>query len=222
MSNSSLAYDPPVVAHQFEDAEQQHESATLGMWAFLVTEIMFFGGLVLGYAVYRMKFPEAFAAGSNELDVALGGGNTAILIGSSLTMALAVHAAQLGHRRKLVGFLVATMFFGAAFLGVKLIEYSAKFEHQLVPGAGFEFHGGGAAAQNVELFFSFYFAMTGMHAVHMIIGMGVLVWLVVMARRGRFSAAYNSPVEMFGLYWHFVDIVWIFLYPLLYLVSRHH
>jgi len=217
-----VAYGAPTVAHQFEDAEQQHESATLGMWAFLVTEIMFFGGLILGYAVYRMKFPEAFAACSNELDVALGGGNTAILIGSSLTMALAVHAAQLGERRKLIGFLLGTMFFGMAFLGVKAVEYSAKFEHHLVPGTTFEFHGHWAAPQNVELFFSFYFAMTGMHAVHMIIGMGILTWLVVMARRGRYSAAYNSPVEMFGLYWHFVDIVWIFLYPLLYLVSRHH
>jgi len=207
------------VAHQFEDAEQQHEVANLGMWAFLLTEVMFFGGLFAGYTVYRMWYPQAFFAGSNELDLVLGGFNTAVLIGSSLTMAMAVHAAQLGRRDKLILFLIATIVLGGVFLGVKVVEYGDKFEHHLVPGPNFHYEG--PAGNQVQLFFSFYFAMTGLHALHMIVGIGILAWLIYMAWKGRFSEEYNSPVEMTGLYWHFVDIVWIFLYPLLYLLGRH-
>ncbi len=214
----------PLVAHQFDDAAQQKEAVTLGMWAFLVTEVLFFGGLILAYAIFRTKFPMAWVAGSHELSVAWGGVNTAILIISSFTMAMAVHFAQLGARKKVVLFLLLTLLFGSMFLGVKAIEYSDKFEHHLVPGA-FEYHGQFADQvnpRNVELFFFMYFAMTGVHAIHMIVGAVLLViWLIPAARRGEYSTEYYAPVEMFGLYWHFVDIVWIFLYPLLYLIGRH-
>jgi cytochrome c oxidase subunit 3 len=220
--------------HQFEDFEQQTEASRLGMWAFLVTEIMFFGGLFTGYTVYRSRYPEAFAAGSHHLDVTLGAINTIVLIASSLTMALAVNAAEKGRRRALVGFLIATIVLGSAFLGVKVIEYGHKWEEHLVPGPTFEYsveHESGAAQSTamadmavseraLQLFFSFYFAMTGVHALHMIIGIGILAVLVILAARGTFARNPNG-VEMVGLYWHFVDIVWIFLFPLLYLIGRH-
>lgn len=213
-----------LVSHQFNDAAQQKEAATLGMWAFLITEILFFGGLILAYTIFRNKFPMAWVAGGNELDVMWGGINTAVLIVSSLTMALAVHYAQLGQKKKIVLFLLLTLVFGSVFLGVKVVEYSAKFEHNLIPGA-FEYHGiyaGQVNPKNIEMFFFLYFAMTGVHAAHMIVGAGILViWLIPAARRGAFTSEYYAPVEMFGLYWHFVDIVWIFLYPLLYLIGRH-
>lgn len=208
-----------LVAHQFDDVEQQRESVTLGMWTFLLTEIMMFGGLFTGYTVYRNAYPEAFMYASHHLDLVLGTVNTAVLLGSSLTMALAVHAAQTSNRKKTVGFLLGTMLLGSVFLGIKVVEYSHKFHENLVPGANFMVDG--PQATNQELFFSFYFAMTGLHAVHMIIGFGILIVITVMAWKNRFSAEYYSPVEMFGLYWHFVDIVWIFLFPLLYLIGAH-
>ena len=213
---------PPVsehasLAHQFDDAEQQRQAGALGMWVFLVTEIMFFGGLFTGYTVYRSAYPAAFAAASHELDTLIGTINTAVLIASSLTMALAVHASQTGRRRSLLGSLLATMALGTVFLALKAVEYAHKFAHHLVPGPSFAFHGPDPA--HAQLFFSFYFVMTGMHALHMVIGLGLMTYLVVAARRGRFSPEYNNPVVVGGLYWHFVDIVWIFLYPLLYLVG---
>jgi cytochrome c oxidase subunit 3 len=214
------------LAHQFDDLDQQFEASTLGMWTFLVQEIMFFGGLFLGYAVYRMLYPQAFEAASRLLDYKLGAINTAVLICSSLSMALAVRSAQFGRRRALINYLLLTIVLGSVFLGVKVVEYGDKFEHHLVPGPHFMFephgsHAAGVNPQNVQLFFSFYFAMTGMHALHMIIGIGIMAVLVVMAWRGRFSEEYYTPVDIVGLYWHFVDIVWIFLFPLLYLISRH-
>lgn len=214
-----------LVAHQFDDPAQQKEAATLGMWAFLITEILFFGGMILSYTIFRNKFPAGFMAGSHELDVAIGGFNTAVLIVSSFTMALAVHFAQLGNRKKLLLFLGLTLLFGATFLGVKAVEYTEKYEHHLIPGLRFDYHGefaGEVNPRNVELFMFQYFAMTGVHAAHMVAGVLLLiVWLIPKAYKGAFSAEYFSPVEMFGLYWHFVDIVWIFLYPLLYLIGRH-
>ena len=207
------------VAHQFEDAEQQFEASSLGMWVFLVNEVMFFAGLFLAYVVYRSQYAEAFAHASHHLDVALGGINTCVLIGSSLTMAMAVRAAQLGNRRGLIILLVATMILGSVFLGIKGFEYHHKFEEHLVPGPAFHYDAPNAG--HAELFFSLYFAMTGLHALHMIVGIGVLAVLVWMSTRGRFGADYYSPIEMMGLYWHFVDIVWIFLFPLLYLLGRH-
>lgn len=207
------------LAHQFEDMEQQQECATLGMWAFLITEVLFFGGLFTAYAAYRYQYPLAFAEGSHHLDVMLGGINTAVLICSSLTMALAVRAGQVNSRNGIVLFLALTMLLGGVFLGIKAVEYSHKWHEHLVPGP--HFRSESLHAPQLQLFFSLYFAMTGMHAFHMVIGVGLMVWLVVKALRGRFSAAYYAPVEMVGLYWHFVDIVWIFLFPLLYLLGRH-
>jgi len=206
------------VAEQFDDAQQQRESATVGMWIFLATEIMFFGGMFLGYAVYRSSYSAAFGEASRRLDIVLGAINTAVLLTSSLTMAMAVHAAHGGKRRRLVGFLVATIVLGLGFLGIKFYEYFQKFAEHLVPGRGFVFEG--ADGKHAQLFFSFYFAMTGMHALHMIIGIVMMGVLIAFALRGRFSPAYYNPVEMSGLYWHFVDIVWVFLFPLLYLVER--
>lgn len=207
-----------LVAHQFETADQQKEAAGLGMWAFLMTEILFFGGLFAGYIIYRMKYPAAWTEGSQLLDVALGGFNTAVLIGSSLTMALAVWAGHKGNNKLIIWFLIATILLGGVFLGVKAIEYEHKWAEQHVPGLNWEM--GHLEHPQTRIFVAFYFVMTGMHATHMVIGIGLMIWLIVLASRNRFSAAYYSPVEMFGLYWHFVDIVWIFLYPLLYLLGR--
>lgn len=303
-------YHPPGLQHQFEDMKQQEESVSIGMWMFLVQEIMFFGGLFTVYLVFRSKFPMAFAAGSNHLDAFWGGLNTLVLIVSSLTMALTVYYAQKGNRNMQVILILLTMFFGAVFLGVKAIEYTDKYNHGLIPVTGWnkkvkegaathaatsvtlpfetkvaaaEEHGEAAhpyvnprgefqwtdtslvkqAAEDqirdpngyhlteserigyfshsqigsqavdinqidanmfrdkVRIFFWIYFVMTGLHALHMIVGLGLMTWLLWRAWSGAFSHEYFAPVEMSGLYWHFVDIVWIFLFPLLYLLGRH-
>jgi cytochrome c oxidase subunit III len=211
----------PAHQHHFETMEQQAEAATLGMWLFLVTEVMFFGGLLMTYLLYRLWYPEAWSEGSLELDIKLGGLNTAVLIGSSLTMALAVRAAQTGlARRTQMMWLLITMALGTVFLVVKFFEYKHKWELNHIPGPSFVFEG--PHAHQVELFLSLYFALTGLHALHMIIGLGIMTVITIMAWRGRFSPAWYTPIEMAGLYWHFVDIVWIFLFPLLYLVDRAH
>jgi len=281
-------HHPPGLQHQFEDMGQQEESVSIGMWMFLVQEIMFFGGLFTAYLVFRSKYPMAFAAGSNHLDAFWGGLNTIVLIVSSLTMALTVYYAQKGNRNLQVILIILTMFFGAVFLGVKAIEYTDKYNHGLVPVTGLNKkvkatpgstdhaeaatpcyevgHGGSVHAyvnpkgeflwtdcslvklaqdnnylttteqigyfsngaidinkfrDKVRIFYWIYFVMTGLHALHMIIGLGLMLWLLYKAFRGTFSAEYYMPVEMSGLYWHFVDIVWIFLFPLLYLLGRH-
>jgi cytochrome c oxidase subunit 3 len=273
--------------------KQQEESVSIGMWMFLVQEIMFFGGLFTVYLVFRSKFPMAFAAGSNHLDAFWGGLNTLVLIVSSLTMALTVYYAQKSNRNMQVILILATMFFGAVFLGVKTIEYGDKYNHGLVPVAGWnkrikedasghtaeakpcwevdhnapavehpnprgEFmfadcsmaHQAFVAQQKdptgnhltqseqigyfsngqidadkfrdkVRIFYWIYFVMTGLHALHMVVGLGLMTWLLWRAWSGIFSHDYFAPVEMSGLYWHFVDIVWIFLFPLLYLLGRH-
>ena len=310
MSTHEHDYHPPGLQHQFEDMKQQEESVSIGMWAFLVQEIMFFGGLFTAYLVFRSKYPMAFAAGSNHLDAFLGGLNTLVLIVSSLTMALVVYFAQKGNRNLQVIFIILTMLFGTTFLVVKYFEYSDKYHHGLVPFAGlnqkikgeaqkepkaasaertanqidpasqeksslptpkaeeqhanprgeFQWTGEnfeasreiiieackaghltqyeqtgyftngdcktgvldqGKVQDKVRIFYFIYFVMTGLHALHMIVGLGVMLWLLWMAWRNTYSADYYSPVEMSGLYWHFVDIVWIFLFPLLYLLGRH-
>jgi cytochrome c oxidase subunit 3 len=210
----------PGLAHHFDTLEQQAEATTLGMWVFLVTEVLFFGGLFMVYTVYRNWYPDAFAAASHSLDITLGTINTAVLITSSLTMALAVHAAQLGQRKLLMLFLLATMALGAVFLGIKSVEYYQKFVEHHVPGAGFNFEEPQCAV-HAQIFFSLYFMMTGLHALHMIIGFGIMTFMLWWAWRGTITAEYYSPIEIAGLYWHFVDIVWIFLFPLLYLLGRH-
>jgi cytochrome c oxidase subunit 3 len=209
----------PRLKHHFDDAEQQHEAATLGMWLFLATELLFFGGLFAAYMIYRVQYPGTFGDASRTLDITLGSVNTLVLITSSLTMAFAVRAAATGQRRPLMILLAVTMMLGLVFLSIKGVEYHQKFVEHHVPGLGFHFEG--AAPERANLFFSLYFAMTGLHAAHMIIGLGLLTVMFVMAARGRFSVAWHTPVEMSGLYWHFVDIIWIFLFPLLYLVDRH-
>jgi cytochrome c oxidase subunit 3 len=214
-----MAESHPGLLHHFDDPEQQLDAAQSGMWLFLATEIMFFGGMFIGYTVYREAYFKVFAEASNHLDIWLGGINTAVLICSSLTMALAVHAAQMGRRKSIVWFLLLTMILGTLFLGIKFTEYYHKHEEHLIPGFDFLFPDGDSG--QAAIFFSFYFAMTGLHALHMIIGLALLVYLAVQARRGRFSDLYFTPVEITGLYWHFVDIVWIFLFPLLYLIGRH-
>jgi cytochrome c oxidase subunit 3 len=209
----------PELQHHFDNLEQQFEASALGMWLFLVTEILFFGGLFLAYLVYRIAYPAAFQDASHHLDIVLGATNTAILIGSSLTMAMAVYAAQIGNRNQQIVYLVGTMLLGIAFLSIKAVEYSHKFRDNLVPGASFQFEGRDPV--HAQLFYSLYFVMTGLHALHMVIGLGIMSVLLWMAWRGRFTKAYHTPVELTGLYWHFVDIVWIFLFPLLYLIDRH-
>jgi len=213
----------PSLQHQFDSLEQQKESSTLGMWMFLITEIMFFGGLFTAYVIYRSTLHGVFAEASHELNVTLGALNTAVLIGSSLTMALAIRAAQVNRQKLILLFLVLTILLGTTFLGVKTIEYRDKFHHHLVPGP--HFAPAEAALQQVadkaQIFFSLYFIMTGIHALHMIIGIGVLLWLLVLSWKGRFDSTYYNPLECAGLYWHFVDIVWIFLFPLLYLIGAH-
>lgn len=205
--------------HHFATPEQQMEASTLGMWTFLITEVLFFGGMFTSYAIYRGIYPGAFASTSRYMDVVLGGSNTAVLICSSLTMALAVRAAQLSNKKALIRFLIFTMIFGTIFLVIKGFEYHAKWVEHLVPGFGFQYEPS-YYTQNAQILFFLYFCMTGMHAIHMIVGLGLLSYLLIQAKRGIFTANYFSPVEMIGLYWHFVDIVWIFLFPLLYLIGH--
>jgi cytochrome c oxidase subunit 3 len=210
----------PYLQHHFDNMAQQMEASTLGMWVFLVTEIMFFGGLFMAYLVYRHQSPEGFQEASFELNRIWGTTNTAVLIVSSLTMALGVRAAQTSQKAKTqVFWLLSTMFFGTAFLGIKAIEYRDKFVHHHVPGP--YFHWEGHYPKAAEQFYSLYFAMTGLHALHMIIGLGIMTVIAVMAWKKQFDAEYYTPVEVAGLYWHFVDIVWIFLFPLLYLIGGH-
>jgi len=209
---------------QFQNLDQQREASSLGMWVFLITEVMFFGGLFLAYTINRSAYPAVFAMASRELDVHLGALNTGVLILSSFTMAMAVWSSQQGRKKQLIAFLIATLVLVGVFLGVKYVEWSAKFHHHLVPGSSFAFpeaHGDVGTIAHAQLFFSLYFGLTGLHALHMIVGVGLLTWLLIHAARGRFTAEYNTPVEICGLYWHFVDIVWIFLFPLLYLIDLH-
>ena len=208
---------------QFDTEAQQKDAATLGMWIFLITEIMFFGGMFAVYTIYRSWYPDVYAIASSSLNEIIGALNTGVLLLSSFTMVMAVRAGQLGQRKMIVIFLILTLLFGGIFLGVKAYEWNEKFEEHHIPGqAAFHLDGVLPADQgHAQLFFSIYFAMTGLHALHMVIGVGILLTLIVLARKGRFSASYYTPVDVAGLYWHFVDIIWIFLFPLLYLIDRH-
>jgi len=209
--------------HHFNSFAQQRDSANLGMWLFLVTEVLFFGGLFTGYTVMRSRYPQAFAAGSHDLEIVLGTINTAVLICSSLTMALAVRSAQLGKKRLIQLFIVLTMVLGLAFLGIKGYEYHHAWAEHHLPGPEYSFNGASNTnfAHHTELFFWFYFGMTGLHAFHMVVGEFVLLFVFIMAGRGKYSPKNYNFVEGMGLYWHFVDIIWIFLFPLLYLIHRH-
>jgi cytochrome c oxidase subunit III len=209
---------PPATAHQFDDLEQQHEADTLGMWTFLATEVLFFGGLFAASVVYRGLYPAAWAEASHHTQFWLGTINTAVLLCSSLSMALSVDAAQAGRSRAVALLLALTALLGTAFLGVKAYEYYLEYADRLVPGLNFAFEG--ANAGPVRLFFTLYFIMTGLHAVHLTIGIAIMAVLAVLAWRGRFGDGRYMPVEIAGLYWHFIDVVWVFLYPLIYLVGH--
>jgi len=218
----------PYLRHHFDSMEQQFDSATLGMWVFLLTEIMFFGGMFGAYTVYRSMYPAAFASTSMHMNPAFGAANTAVLIVSSLTMALAVRSARLGNQKAIQIFLVLTMLFGIAFLVIKGFEYHEHWVDMKVPlFSGHwdysntpEFPHQAQYSHQAQILFCFYFFMTGFHALHMLVGVGLMTTILMMARRGIFSQNYFTPVEISGLYWHFVDIVWIFLFPLLYLIGN--
>jgi cytochrome c oxidase subunit III len=222
-------HDNPALLHHYATAEQQKDAASFGMWLFLVTEVMFFGGMFCAYLVYRYSYFGDFAAASKSLDWHLGAANTAVLICSSLTVAMAVRCAQVGKQKAIVVYLLLTIVLGLVFLGVKAVEYKAKFDEHHIPGRpDFQLsetiprHPGVLAnQQHAQVYFSLYFAMTGMHALHMIIGVGLFAFLTYKAWKGRYTSDYYTPVENAGLYWHFVDIVWIYLFPLLYLIDRH-
>lgn len=210
-----MANHATALQHQFDDLEQQEESATLGMWIFLATEVLLFGGLFLGYTVYRTLYPEAWVEGSHHNNLLIGTINTAVLIVSSLTMALAVHASEEGRWKLVPRFLVATIALGLTFLVLKFVEYYQHWVHHLVPGLHFEL--AGPLAQHVEMFMVFYFFMTLLHALHMTIGVGLVSYMAIQAHRRKLP--YHMPIEITGLYWHLIDIIWVFLYPLLYLVA---
>ena len=209
----------PALAHHFEDLQQQRAAGELGMWLFLVTEIMFFGGLFLAYFVYRGWYAAEFAAGSHEMNVTLGAINTAVLLTSSLTMALAVHAAAQADRRRVLMLLLATAGLGLVFLGIKAWEYYHKYEEHLIPFAGLAFAHDRSEREGLVTFLNLYFLMTGLHAFHMIIGIVLVLVVAAAAWRGRWLGEQTVVVHNVGLYWHFVDLVWVFLFPFFYLVG---
>jgi cytochrome c oxidase subunit III len=222
-----------LVQHQFDTLEQQRESYTLGMWLFLATEVMMFGGLFFAYSLYRGMYPGGFEAGSHHLNISLGTINTFVLLFSSYTMARAVHAAGSGNRRGLVFFMSITWLLGAAFLGIKAIEWGTDWNEGLVPGLKWTYYdhhpdevqalvGNGVGPHQVLMYFTIYFSMTGLHAIHMIIGLLLVGYFTWLGNRGVFTNGNDQPVEILGLYWHLVDIVWIFLFPLLYLIAGFH
>jgi cytochrome c oxidase subunit 3 len=226
---------PSYQRHHFESVEQQADAAGFAMWLFLLTEIMFFGGLFTAYLIYRNWYYPAFVAGSHQLSILLGTVNTGVLICSSFTMAMGVYSAEIRRKGALVMWLLLTILLGLVFLGIKADEYHEKWEKHHIPGLNFSVndfvHVNPAypddpalpldMAEKTQVYFSLYFAMTGMHALHMVIGISILIILVIRARAGAYTEGHMTTIENFGLYWHFVDIVWIFLFPLLYLISRH-
>ncbi len=212
----TVQHKPHVVAHHFADAHHEFESAKLGMWVFLVTEVLFFGALFVAYGFLRWAYPDMFVEAHRLLSWKMGALNTLILITSSFTMVMGVHSAQLSRRNHTNFYLLATVLLSFGFLIVKFFEYSAKFHHGLLPAKFFTASG---VSEHLHLFFGLYFTMTGLHGLHVLIGIALMVWLMVRNNRGEFHSGYFTPVEMVGLYWHFVDLVWIFLFPLFYLVG---
>jgi len=218
VSRSEPDWPHSFVAEQFDDLEQQHSAAQLGMWVFLATEILFFGGLFLAYTVFRFLYPRDFASASHHTEVLIGGINTAILLFSSTLMALAVRAAELRNQKRLIWLLLGTAFFGIVFMILKGVEYRKDWIGHFVPVLNFQWHEPNPGP--VQIFFWLYFAMTGLHAIHVTVGLFVMLILGLLARSGKFTTGHYTPIEIAGLYWHFVDIVWIFLFPLLYLAGH--
>jgi cytochrome c oxidase subunit 3 len=206
-------------AHHFDSADQQFESNRMGVWLFLVTEILFFGGLFCGFAVFRAWYFPAFLEAHHKLDWHLGAANTIVLITSSLTMALAVRGAQTNSRKVTSVLLVLTLLCAATFMVIKGFEYHHKWVEGFLPGKYFHPKEPFASGKDAGVFFALYFMMTGVHGLHVLIGMGLITWILIRNQKGHFSQRYYSPVENVGLYWHLVDMVWIYLFPLLYLVS---
>jgi cytochrome c oxidase subunit 3 len=204
---------------QFRTPAQQRETASIGMWIFLANEVMMFGALFTAYTVYRASHPQAFDIGSADMNIMLGSINTALLLTSSLMLTFAEHSAQAGNRRLIALFLILTMIIGAVFLGLKFTEYYQHFQEHKAPGVWF--NDSSPHANSIQMFFVFYFIMTGLHAVHMIIGIGILAGLLFRTIIGTMTAEYHTPILFGGLYWHFVDIVWIFLYAIFYLPGLH-
>lgn len=212
-----MAEQGALIAVQYDDQVQQREAYNLGMWVLIATEVMLFGALFLAYTVCRLTYHTTFAAAGRHLEVALGGPNTGILIGSSLMMALAVHAAGIeGRQKRLVGYLLATFALGVVFMFIKGTEYSHEGAEGLIPWHNFTWDG--ADPERARLFFLFYFLLTGLHALHLSIGLVIVAGTAFLAWRGRFPPENKVPVEMVGLYWHFIDIVWVFIFPALYLL----
>ena len=249
MSASPAHIADPHLQEQFRNADQQREAATLGMWAFLATEVLFFGGLFVAYAVYRVRWPDDFRHGSLDLKWYLGGINTAVLLLSSFSMAMAVRASQKGENGRIIRNLLITMTLAITFIGIKCVEYFVEYDEGLLPGKTFRLEETPSSEQSAltkslgrfegwitpaahaadektrrteheQLFMCFYFVLTAIHATHMLIGIGIMTVLAFMARAKRFSAAWHNPVEITGLYWHFVDTVWVFLFPILYLLRN--
>ncbi len=212
-----MAIESTDVSHPIETPERAHETSTLGMWVFLVTELMLFGAMFAAYSVYRVVYPTGFQIGSSYMNLNLGAINTGVLLVSSLMMALAVRSAQVGSRRGVAIFLVLTMLLGIVFLGIKAVEYYQHYADGFAPGVRFTYTGPQSHA--VELFFFLYFAMTGVHAIHLTIGILLVGIMFIMNAFGRVTKEHWTPVELVGLYWHFVDIIWVFLFPLLYLIK---
>jgi cytochrome c oxidase subunit 3 len=208
---------PQFLQHHFNDMGQQLDASKIGMWLFLVTEVLMFGGLFVGYGIMHAKHPAAFLAAHHHLNRMMGAVNTVVLLTSSFTMVMAVWAAQTSRKKLLILFLILTLLCAGAFLGVKFFEYQHKFEEGLLPGNFYTHQGDTVPGQ--FMFFSFYFMMTGLHGFHVVGGMCVITWLLFRAIRGDFSASYYGPVDMVGLYWHLVDLIWIYLFPLMYLIS---
>ncbi|HRK01023.1 MAG TPA: cytochrome c oxidase subunit 3 family protein [Oligoflexia bacterium] len=204
-------------AHHFESADHEFETSKFGMWVFLVTEIMLFGGLFIAYGIYRGMYPEMFMEAHHALNKIMGAVNTVVLICSSLTMALAVGMAQRNERAKSAKLMMATLFFACMFLVIKYFEYSHKIHIGLLPGAFY--NNPDITHPKAPIFFSIYFLMTGLHGLHVLIGMGLIIWVLRRTMKGEFSSAYYTPVEIAGLYWHLVDLIWIYLFPLLYLIG---
>lgn len=203
--------------HHFVDAEQQFDAAKMGMWVFMVTEVLMFGGLFAAYIVYRLWYPELFVLASEELNTLWGGVNTIVLIGSSLTVAMAIKSAQLNQKRNVTINLAITLTLAAIFMVIKYFEWTHKFHLGIFPGEFYSFEGIDHPKANV--FFSLYYLMTGLHGIHVLIGMGLMTWLMVRSMKRHFSSEYYTPIEITGLYWHLVDIIWIFLFPLFYLID---
>ncbi|MBX3248789.1 MAG: cytochrome c oxidase subunit 3 family protein [Myxococcales bacterium] len=245
-SDAHAHHGPEYLAHHFETPAQQFDAAKLGMWAFLAQEILFFSGLFIAYGIFRTWYPEAFSVGSHLLDWKMGGINTVVLLVSSFTAVMAVQKAQLGDRKGTSFFLLLTIGFAFGFMIVKYFEYTHKIHVGILPGkywgcpgfdcgsappeaffqeveaainAAYHTAGPNLVPYHIRTFYGIYFVMTGLHGIHVLVGIGIILWVWRRNQRGEFSKDFNTPVDLVALYWHLVDLIWIYLFPLLYLID---